>query len=198
MVDHQRLTIKEAIEASGMSESTIRRALEQDVLKAEKIKGRWFINANDIARIKEKSVKRGQSEKKDSPDRSEGFDRVEQTDKNGLSEILARSRDELNEEDLLIGTLTEQVNRLTKLVESAQKEPPIVDQLKSENEYLREQLDHQTQLLAMSQQNLGALTEQVSEKDKLIEDLRHKPAFGWQRLLAAFGINRKIQSNSRS
>lgn len=53
---------------------------------------------------------------------------------------------------------------------------------------LTEQIDHLHQLLAMAQKNIASLTEQVADKDQLIEDMRHKPS-GWKKLMRALGFH---------
>ena len=64
--------------------------------------------------------------------------------------------------------------------------------LESENRHLREQLarhaqqiDHLTQVVAMSQKNIGALTEQLDDSRQMIEDMRQRRTV-WQRLKAVF------------
>jgi predicted site-specific integrase-resolvase len=64
----------------------------------------------------------------------------------------------------------------------------LVDQLKSENAHLREQLarrdeqiDHLTQLLAMQTKTTAALTEQLDASRQMIEDMRRRN--WWKRLL---------------
>ena len=50
----------------------------------------------------------------------------------------------------------------------------LIEQVQSENEYLRTQLEHSQQLLAVSQKSIQQLTEQ---NQLLLEDQRHRPWF---------------------
>ncbi len=57
----------------------------------------------------------------------------------------------------------------------------LVEQLRSENAHIREQLvrrdeqiDHFQQIVAMSQKNIGALTEQLDDSRQMIEDMRQR------------------------
>ena len=70
--------------------------------------------------------------------------------------------------------------------------PVFTEQLQSEISHLREQLtrrdeqiDHFQQIVAMSQKNIGALTEQLSDSRQMIEDMRQRRTV-WQRLKAVF------------
>ena len=63
----------------------------------------------------------------------------------------------------------------------------LVEQLRSENAHIREQLvrrdeqiDHLTQVVAMSQKNIGALTEQLDDSRQMIEDMRSRS--WWRRI----------------
>jgi excisionase family DNA binding protein len=65
---------------------------------------------------------------------------------------------------------------------------PLIERLQSEVEYLRERLvnrdqeiDHLTQLLAVSHKSIGALTEQLDASRLMIDDMRNRPS-GWRRL----------------
>ena len=40
------LSIKDSVEYSGLSESTIRRAIQAGILKANKVGGKWLIKAS--------------------------------------------------------------------------------------------------------------------------------------------------------
>ncbi|MCH8295730.1 helix-turn-helix domain-containing protein [Candidatus Poribacteria bacterium] len=55
----------------------------------------------------------------------------------------------------------------------------------SEIQHLREQIDHLTQVVAMSQKNIGALTEQLDDSRQMIEDMRQRRTV-WQRLKGVF------------
>lgn len=59
-----------------------------------------------------------------------------------------------------------------------------ISQLQSENQYLREQVDHLTQIVAMSQKNVAMLTEQLDSSRQMISDMRQrswwKRAFRWR------------------
>jgi len=79
----------------------------------------------------------------------------------------------------------------------------LIQQLQSEVEHLRSQLkeqlaekdkqidshaqqnDHLTQIVAMSQKNIGALTEQLDDSRQMIEDMRQRRTV-WQRLKGVF------------
>ncbi len=65
--------------------------------------------------------------------------------------------------------------------------PVFTEQLQSEISHLREQLirrdkqiDHLTQVVAMSQKNIGALTEQLDGSRQMIEDMRSRS--WWKRI----------------
>ena len=72
-------------------------------------------------------------------------------------------------------------------------DPPVLTgQLQSEISHLREQLarrdeqiDHFQQIVAMSQKNIGALTEQLDDSRQMIEDMRQRRTV-WQRLKGVF------------
>jgi len=49
---------------------------------------------------------------------------------------------------------------------------------------LTQQIDHLTQIVAMSQKNIAALTEQLFESRQVISDMRRRTL--WQRLRAVF------------
>jgi len=55
----------------------------------------------------------------------------------------------------------------------------------TQTESQAQQIDHLTQVVAMSQKNIGALTEQLSDSRQLIEDMRQRKTV-WQRLKAVF------------
>ena len=57
--------------------------------------------------------------------------------------------------------------------------------LESQLESRDEQVDHLTQVVAMSQKNIGALTEQLLDSRQMIEDMRQRRTV-WQRLKAVF------------
>ena len=70
--------------------------------------------------------------------------------------------------------------------------PVLTGQLQSEISHLREQLtrrdeqiDHFQQIVAMSQKNIGALTEQLDDSRQMIEDMRQRRTV-WQRLKGVF------------
>lgn len=52
--------------------------------------------------------------------------------------------------------------------------------LREQNESLIRQLDHTHQIVAMSQKNIGALTEQLDDSRQMIEDLRARS--WWKRI----------------
>ena len=62
----------------------------------------------------------------------------------------------------------------------------LVTQLRDEIDYLRQQNDHLTQVLALAQKNISALTEQLQNKDLLLEDMRQRQNL-WQRVKARLG-----------
>ena len=64
-------------------------------------------------------------------------------------------------------------------------QPALIGQLQSENQHLREQVDHLTQVVAMSQKNIGALTEQLDDSRQMIEDMRQRRTV-WQRIRGVF------------
>ena len=73
-------------------------------------------------------------------------------------------------------------------------QPVFTEQLQSEISHLREQLvrrdeqiDHFQQIVAMSQKNIGALTEQLDDSRQMIEDMRQRRTV-WQRLKAVFVV----------
>ena len=65
--------------------------------------------------------------------------------------------------------------------DNGQPDQPLIDQLQSENQYLREQVDHLTHIVAMSQKNIATLTDQLDASRVMIEDMRKRPS-GWRRL----------------
>ena len=71
-------------------------------------------------------------------------------------------------------------------------QPVFTEQLQSEISHLREQLarrdeqiDHFQQIVAMSQKNIGALTEQLDDSRQMIEDMRQRKTV-WQRIKGVF------------
>ncbi len=78
---------------------------------------------------------------------------------------------------------------LTKFTEQLQTENALLrEQLtEKDNQLTRrdEQIDHLTQIVAMSQKNIGALTEQLDDSRQMIEDMRQRRTV-WQRLRAVF------------
>ena len=82
-----------------------------------------------------------------------------------------------------------EVQRLVELNEErANQIQHLRDQLtEKDNQLVRrdEQIDHFQQIVAMSQKNIGALTEQLSDSRQLIEDMRQRKTV-WQRLKAVF------------
>ena len=55
----------------------------------------------------------------------------------------------------------------------------------SEIRHLREQVSHLTQVVAMSQKNIGALTEQLLDSQQMISEMRQRKTV-WQRFKAVF------------
>ncbi len=53
--------------------------------------------------------------------------------------------------------------------------------LREQNESLIRQLDHTHQIVAMSQKNIAALTEQLDDSRQMIEDMRSRSSW-WKRL----------------
>ena len=128
-----KLTIKQAIERLKLSDSTIRRRIENGELQAEKIGNQWFI-------IEE-----------DDQETIQGEEGIRQNDK-----VTLQNEEEVSQNDKV--TL----------------QSVLIPQLQSEISYLREQLDHHTQLLGLAQKNIGALTEQLDDSRQMIEDMRSR------------------------
>ena len=104
-----KLTIKQAIERLKLSDSTIRRRIENGELQAEKIGNQWFI-------IEE-----------DEQETIQGEEGIRQNDK-----VTLQNEEEVSQNDKV--TL----------------QSVLIPQLQSEISYLREQLDHHTQLLGLA------------------------------------------------
>ncbi|MCH8293090.1 helix-turn-helix domain-containing protein [Candidatus Poribacteria bacterium] len=134
-----KLTIKQAIERLKLSDSTIRRRIENGELQAEKIGNQWFI-------IEE-----------DDQETIQGEEGIRQNDK-----VTLQNEEEVSQNDKV--TL----------------QSVLIPQLQSEISYLREQLDHHTQLLGLAQKNIGALTEQLDDSRQMIEDMRSRS--WWKRI----------------
>ena len=69
----------------------------------------------------------------------------------------------------------------------SQPDNELVTQLRAEIEYLRQQNDHLTQVLALAQKNIATLTEQLANKDLLLEDMRQKKPL-WHKVKARLGL----------
>ena len=139
-----KLTIKQAIKRLKLSDSTIRRRIENGELQAEKIGNQWFI-------IEE-----------DDQETIQGEEGIRQNDK-----VTLQNEEEVSQNDKVT------------------PQSVLIPQLQSEISYLREQLDHHTQLLGLAQKNIGALTEQLSDSRQMIEDMRQRRTV-WQRLKGVF------------
>jgi len=73
--------------------------------------------------------------------------------------------------------------------EQANQSSPLVVHLQSENEYLRKQVDHLTQVVAMQTQQQGDLV-------KRLESPRRSPAAAWVRLkLQTWGLGKAVASD---
>ena len=81
--------------------------------------------------------------------------------------------------------ITNRTQALSVLESQLAAKDTIIEQLQSENAHLREQENHLTQVIAMSQKNIGALTEQLDDSRQLIEDMRQRRTV-WQRLKGVF------------
>ncbi|MCZ6676997.1 MAG: hypothetical protein O7E52_07080 [Candidatus Poribacteria bacterium] len=60
-----------------------------------------------------------------------------------------------------------------------------IERADSEIRHLREQVSHLTQVVAMSQKNIGALTEQLLDSQQMISEMRQRKTV-WQRFKAVF------------
>ena len=67
------------------------------------------------------------------------------------------------------------------LREQLQAKDTQLERTDSEIQYLREQVSRLTQVVAMSQKNIGALTEQLDDSRQMIEDMRSRS--WWKRIL---------------
>lgn len=139
-----KLTIKQAIERLKLSDSTIRRRIENGELQAEKIGNQWFI-------IEE-----------DDQETIQGEEGIRQND-----QVTLQNEEEVSQNDKVT------------------PQSVLIPQLQSEISYLREQLDHHTQLLGLAQKNIAALTEQLLDSRQMIEDMRQRRTV-WQRLKGVF------------
>ena len=81
--------------------------------------------------------------------------------------------------------ITNRTQALSVLESQLAAKDTIIEQLQSENAHLREQENHLTQVIAMSQKNIGALTEQLDDSRQLIEDMRQRRTV-WQRVKGVF------------
>ena len=63
--------------------------------------------------------------------------------------------------------------------------PDVVDALCHQLTAKDEQINHLTQVVAMSQKNIAALTEQLDDSRQMIEDMRQRRTV-WQRLKGVF------------
>ena len=61
----------------------------------------------------------------------------------------------------------------------------VIERRDCQNESMSQQIDHLTQVVAMSQKNIGALTEQLDDSRQMIEDMRQRRTV-WQRFKAVF------------
>lgn len=179
------LSIEEAASFLGVTDKTIYRRVEKGKIKNRELNGerQVCVMTEDIP-----------SDVLSSNDN--GF--VEQL-RSEIEFLRQQNQNLCQKESEIVTQLRSEIESLKPQNDSIrQEESEIVGNLKTEIDHLRQQNDHLTQLMALSQKNLGALTEQVSEKDKLIEDLRHPPQDWWQRFWATFGVPKKIASKSRS
>ena len=96
--------------------------------------------------------------------------------------LLGQDDHQLGQNDHLSG----QDDQSTGQADHAVDQPEMAAELRTQIEYLKEQLrgrdqhiDHLTQLLALKEKNVAALTEQLDDSRRLIEDMRRP---WWKRL----------------
>lgn len=118
--------------------------------------------------------------------------KIQKREMNGETQILVTVEDTMSQDSAGVVTqFKSEIQQLRQQIDGlTDSDNELVTQLRSEIDYLREQNDHMTQLLAMTQKNITSLTDQVSDKDKLIEDMRQKPPTRWERFKQTFGLSR--------
>ena len=180
------MTTTQTAKHFDVSTKTIRRWIRTGKLSAERIDGRWVVHVDarnrlhgqhdahskglheaaigsDDGHVHHFDHGENQNAQSDSPNGSD----VNQ-DVLHLTQENAHLREQLERADSEIQHLREQFPRRDGHIES-----------------LTQEIDHLTQVVAMSQKNIGALTEQLDDSRQMIEDMRQRRTV-WQRVKAVF------------
>ncbi|MCZ6676676.1 MAG: helix-turn-helix domain-containing protein [Candidatus Poribacteria bacterium] len=145
------LTITQAAKVHGVSDKTIRRWIESGKLSAEKIDRKWIVHVNlDIDR---------------------------DNDPDNVQDHVQSLKAQLERANADIHHFREHIAAKDLHIEQCQSSNVLLtDQLTEKDK----QIDHLTQVVAMSQKNIGALTEQLDDSRQMIEDMRSRS--WWKRI----------------
>ncbi len=154
-----KITISTASQKLNLSPHSVKRWINQGKLNGEKLNGKWYVIDDEL--FSQHLYINGTHLHTNNEHHLSTNGVHLHTEIEHLKSIICEKDKQLADKDARFEDFREQLSRRD------------------------EQIDHFQQIVAMSQKNIGALTEQLSDSRQLIEDMRQRKTV-WQRLKAVF------------